>query len=167
MSREQLSEFVNTTVSSYLEGYLGGSETKQSSFLYRLEVLCSNVLLLLSHIVEELKQSDFDVADCELKIGGDIPAYTLKLPTGQNIAVCGSVDRVDVMKTDNDTFLRIIDYKTGPKTFRLSDVLFGLNLQMLLYLCSIRENGSRLFSDFQAKIYRAASVMASFDSWKK
>ena len=147
MSREQLSEFVNTTVSSYLEGYLGGSETKQSSFLYRLEVLCSNVLLLLSHIVEELKQSDFDVADCELKIGGDIPAYTLKLPTGQNIAVCGSVDRVDVMKTDNDTFLRIIDYKTGPKTFRLSDVLFGLNLQMLLYLCSIRENGSQRYGE--------------------
>ena len=103
--------------------------------------------MLLSHIIAELSQSDFDVADCELKIGQDIPAYTVQLPTGQNVAVCGSVDRVDVMHTDNGAYLRIIDYKTGGKTFRLSDILFGLNLQMLLYLCSIHANGAERYGE--------------------
>ncbi len=110
-------------------------------------MLCSNVLLLLRHLVDELSQSDFDVADCELKIGGDIPAYTVKLPSGENIAVCGSVDRVDIMRTENGDFLRIIDYKTGTKTFSLSDILYGLNLQMLLYLCSIGSEGEERYGN--------------------
>ena len=147
LSDNQLKAFIRTAVSAYLEGYLGGSDSKAQSFLYRLEVLCGNLFLLLSHIIAELSQSDFDVADCELKIGQDIPAYTVQLPTGQNVAVCGSVDRVDVMHTDNGAYLRIIDYKTGGKTFRLSDILFGLNLQMLLYLCSIHANGAERYGE--------------------
>ncbi len=147
LNRDQIFDFIRTAVESYLETYFGGSESKESSFLYRLDVLCSHLLLMLTHIIEELCQSDFDVADCELKIGGDIPAYTVSLPTGQNIAVCGSVDRVDIMRTDNDTFLRIVDYKTGAKTFKLSDILYGLNLQMLLYLCSIQKNGEERYGE--------------------
>lgn len=141
MSEETLTAFIRTTVAAYLEGYLGGSETKTQSFLYRLELLCSHLALLLRHLIEELSQSDFTVADCELNIGRDIPAYTVKLPTGEQITVCGSVDRVDVMHTDSGDYLRIIDYKTGGKTFKLSDILYGLNLQMLLYLCSIQSQG--------------------------
>ena len=142
LSSDDILTFVRQTVSAYLEGYLGGSETKEKAFLYRLEVLCSNIHLLLMHLIEEMLQSDFDVADCELKIGGDIPAYTVKLPTGQNIAVCGSIDRVDIMETGGEKYIRIVDYKTGSKTFKLSDILYGLNLQMLLYLCSIQSNGA-------------------------
>ena len=141
-------EFIRATVTDYLEGYLGGSATKEQAFLYRLEVLCHHVLLMLRHLTEELCQSDFDVADCELKIGGDIPAYTIKLPTGENIAVCGSVDRVDIMHTDGGDYLRIIDYKTGAKAFKLSDILYGLNLQMLLYLCSIKREGVQRYGEF-------------------
>ena len=148
MTDEQLMEFIRATVTDYLEGYLGGSATKEQAFLYRLEVLCHHVLLMLRHLTEELCQSDFDVADCELKIGGDIPAYTIKLPTGENIAVCGSVDRVDIMHTDGGDYLRIIDYKTGAKAFKLSDILYGLNLQMLLYLCSIKREGVQRYGEF-------------------
>ena len=147
MADEQLSEFIRGTVGSYLEGYLGGSEGKAKSFIYRLEVLCDNILLLLRHLIEELCQSDFSVADCELKIGGDIPAYTIKLPSGENIAVCGSVDRVDIMHTENGDYLRVVDYKSGGKAFKLSDILYGLNLQMLLYLCSIAQNGGERYGE--------------------
>ena len=147
MNDEQLSEFIRAEVNSYLEGYLGGSETKDKSFLYRLDVLCSNLALLLRHLIDELSQSDFDVADCELKIGGDIPAYTVKLPSGENVAVCGSVDRVDVMRTDGGSYLRIVDYKTGSKAFKLSDIIYGLNLQMLIYLCSIKDGGESRYGE--------------------
>ena len=65
----------------------------------------------MKHIMEELSQSEFFVADCELKIGEDIPSYTIVLPDGHKIAVCGSVDRVDIMQRADITYLRIIDYK--------------------------------------------------------
>ena len=141
MADEDIETFVKTTLSEYIEEYFGGKDSKTNAFLYKLFVLNQNVNLLLKHIVKELVQSDFYVSDCELKIGDEIPAYTVKLPTGQNIAVCGSIDRVDVMEKNGIKYLRVVDYKTGVKKFKLSDILYGLNLQMLLYLHSIEQNG--------------------------
>lgn len=145
MEDEQIESFVKTTLDEYIEEYFGGKESKTNAFLYKLFVLNQNVNMLLKHIIKELAQSEFYVSDCELKIGEDIPAYTVKLPTGQNIAVCGSIDRVDVMEKNGIKYLRVVDYKTGTKKFKLSDILYGLNLQMLLYLHSIEINGSKKY----------------------
>lgn len=145
MSDDDLKDFIGNVLSKYIELYFGGAESRTKAFLYNLKVLSDNVFILLKHIVSELSQSDFDVADCELKIGKDIPSYTLKLSDGHNIAICGYVDRVDVMEKDGEKFLRVIDYKTGTKKFKLSDILYGLNLQMLLYLYSIKLNGTEKY----------------------
>lgn len=145
ISDKEISLFAEKTLNEYLDTYFGGADTKQGSFLYRLEVIRENVSILLRHIIDELSQSDFEVRDCELGIGEDIPSYTIKLPTGQSIAVVGNVDRVDLMERGGEKYIRIIDYKTGTKKFKLSDILFGLNLQMLLYLYSIQLNGEARF----------------------
>ena len=147
MSDDDLKEYIGNILSEYIEQYFGGAESRTKAFLYNLKVLSDNVFILLKHIVSELSQSDFDVADCELKIGEDIHSYTVKLPDGHNIAVCGYVDRVDVMEKDGEKYLRVIDYKTGTKKFKLSDILYGLNLQMLLYLYSIKLNGSAKYGE--------------------
>ncbi len=41
--------------------------------------------------------------------------------------------------------MRVIDYKTGGKDFDLSDVWQGINVQMLLYLFAVRNNGRDRF----------------------
>ena len=38
--------------------------------------------------------------------------------------------------SDGCRYVRVIDYKTGHKSFRLPDVLLGLNMQMLVYLAA-------------------------------
>ena len=38
-----------------------------------------------------------------------------------------------------DRYVRVVDYKSGAKTFSLSDICYGLNMQMLIYLFSICE----------------------------
>ena len=160
MSDEEIENFADCTLDKYTEHYLGGKENKSSSFMYRLSALRQNVVLLLKHIVKELVQSEFYAADCELKIGSDIPAYTLKLPTGQNIAVCGSIDRVDLMESNGIKYLRVVDYKTNSKKFKLSDILYGLNLQMLLYLHSVEQNGKSRYGDIipAGVLYMPATV---------
>lgn len=145
LSDEEITNFVNSTVMQYLSDKMGGSDDKSNSFVYRLSIISNNVCLLLKHIIKELSQSDFAVADCELKIGNDIPAYTINLPNGHKISVRGSVDRVDVMEKDGVKYLRVIDYKTNQKEFKLSDILYGLNLQMLLYLYSIKNNSDEKY----------------------
>lgn len=148
MTEQEVREFTEETVKSRIESYFGGAETKTKSFLYKLSVLSENVCILLTHIIKELSQSDFEVADCELKIGTDIPSYTVKLPTGESIAICGSIDRVDVMESNGEKYIRIVDYKTGSKDFKLSDILYGLNLQMLVYLCALNSEGKEKLGSF-------------------
>ena len=142
MSDDELFEIVNTYLLEYSVSYFGEEQTKSNSFKYRLKTILDNVLYLMKHIITELSQSEFFVADCELKIGEEIPSYTITLPDGHKIAVCGSVDRVDIMQRNGVTYLRVIDYKTGTKQFKLSDILYGINLQMLLYLHSIESSDS-------------------------
>ena len=49
----------------------------------------------------------------------------------------GTVDRVDAWRDGNDTYIRVVDYKTGAKKFVSSDIAIGVNVQLLLYLFSL------------------------------
>jgi len=68
-------------------------------------------------------------------------------PGGAVVWVEGTVDRVDVMESSGRRYIRVVDYKSGGRDFRLGDVLSGLNLQMLLYLFSIEKNGVGALAD--------------------
>ena len=64
------------------------------------------------------------------------------------------------MEKDGEKYLRVIDYKTGTKKFKLSDILYGLNLQMLLYLYSIKLNGAEKYGEITPAgiLYMPATV---------
>lgn len=144
---EQIRADIDKVYLDYANENLGGLEDKTRRFLNLFERMKENSFNLITHMIKELSQSDFAPVDFELKIGGDIPAYTLVLPTGHNIYVCGSVDRVDLMEKDGKQYIRVIDYKTGGKEFSLCDVLYGLNLQMLIYLHTIESNGRERYGN--------------------
>ena len=49
------------------------------------------------------------------------------------------------MYEENGTkYIRVVDYKSGTKNFVYSDVLYGLNLQMFIYLFTICNSGTKL-----------------------
>ncbi len=107
--------------------------------------------LLIRHIAEEFSQSDFTPRFFELKIGGkdenDPSPFVFCSEDGSELSIYGSVDRVDSYAVDGRVYLRVIDYKTGSKTFRLRDVRRGLNLQMLLYLFALWKNRNPAFAE--------------------
>ena len=101
MKKINSKKIVCAYLAEYAVKYFGEEQLESNSFTYRLKTILDNVMYLMKHIMEELSQSEFFVADCELKIGEDIPSYTIVLPDGHKIAVCGSVDRVDIMEDQN------------------------------------------------------------------
>lgn len=127
-----------------------GSENLPASLSYMLD----NISTLLAHVLlrigGELSQSKFSPLACELKIGydeGDVPPFEIALDEGRQISVTGIVDRADIFKADGRTYVRIVDYKTGQKSFKLSDVLYGLNMQMLVYLFTLCRNGGDMLGE--------------------
>lgn len=57
----------------------------------------------------------------------------------------GVIDKIMYREKDGRTYVALVDYKTGSKEMKLSYVPFGLELQLLIYLCFIKE--SKLFKD--------------------
>lgn len=145
MSRNERKEAVNNVTSDYVNQYMGGYEFLNGRIRYSIERCKNTICEILERFAYELTSSKFETRDVELSIDpdGDIAAYTVELSDGGRAVLGGKVDRVDTMHSEDGekTYLRVIDYKTGGKDFKLSDIISGVNMQMLLYLVCIFENG--------------------------
>jgi ATP-dependent helicase/nuclease subunit B len=143
LSPDMLKSNVHSLLMDYVETTMGGMAEKPHTFLYQLERIETLLVSLLHHMAQELKDSGFETAACELKIGfdGQVPPLTVALPDGGTLSVMGVVDRLDVYEKDGITYFRVVDYKTGTKDFRLDDIYYGIGLQMLLYMYAVEKNG--------------------------
>ncbi|HEX2986030.1 MAG TPA: PD-(D/E)XK nuclease family protein [Caproiciproducens sp.] len=140
-------EIVNL-LNYYVEARLGGSKSKTPRFLYLFSRVADSAGVIAVHIAQELSQSEFKPVDFELPIGsGGIPPLKITLPDGDTVEIDGKIDRVDLMTRENIQYIRVIDYKTGHKEFRLSDLIYGMNMQMLIYLAALSENGGNRYGD--------------------
>ena len=51
------------------------------------------------------------------------------------------------MKVENNTYLRIVDYKSSDKNLKLSDIKAGISLQLMTYMCAMLENKEKLAAE--------------------
>ena len=148
LSDEEIIGSVDNIMARFAEENFGGLEGREASFVSLYNRLKENVVILIKYVIYQLSYSDFVPADFELSIGdsGSVPAYTVDLKNGGSVSVRGFIDRVDLCpKADGEYYFRVIDYKTGPKTFTLSEILYGVNMQMLIYLKALAENGEAYY----------------------
>ncbi|MBQ6570689.1 MAG: PD-(D/E)XK nuclease family protein, partial [Clostridia bacterium] len=150
LSSEELTQVIRTLIADYIEREMGGTLDKTPRFMYLFEKLADTAYLLVKKMGEEFAQSDFETAAYELSISpnGKVKPLTIRTKSGIELSVIGSVDRVDVMTGENGNYFRVVDYKTSKKMFGLSDILYGLNMQMLIYLIAIWKNGGEIFPGY-------------------
>ncbi len=161
LSEEEVGRIIKNIIFDYVNEMLGGFENKSSGFLRTILLLVDNATKIALQLIDEFSHSKFVPVDFELSINNDgaLAPYTIDLGDNECVKIVGSVDRVDAYKTDENTFIRIIDYKTGGKDFKLDEVFAGINMQMLIYLFAIWQNGGQLYENvmpagilyFQAK----------------
>lgn len=58
--------------------------------------------------------------------------FTLK--SGLDVVVTGQIDRIDMLRQDDRTYVVVIDYKSGRKQLDISQIFMGLELQLLTYM---------------------------------
>ncbi|MFD1735243.1 helicase-exonuclease AddAB subunit AddB [Bacillus salitolerans] len=98
---------------------------------------------------EHAKASGFTPVGLELGFGrnGQLPSLRFNLKNDVNMELIGRIDRVDAAKGRNGTYLRIVDYKSSQKSMNLSEVYYGLSLQMLTYLDIVLSNAKAWIGD--------------------
>jgi len=102
--------------------------------------------MIVTELWQELQDSAFSPESFELSFGKDKQMPAIEIPNkGMHASLSGYVDRVDLLKSDSASFVRVVDYKTGKKDFDYCDIFNGIGLQMLLYLFALEESGKDLF----------------------
>jgi len=139
LSDEQIKEKTDFYLDEYLSRVMGGEEEKSQKFLYfyrKLRFTLHNIFIALR---DEFSQTEFKITGLEevIRDGGEIMPISIPVDDKSGILVTGKIDRVDMCSIEDSNFVRIIDYKSGSKTFDVSQMAMGLNLQMLLYLFAI------------------------------
>ncbi|MBQ5319155.1 MAG: PD-(D/E)XK nuclease family protein [Oscillospiraceae bacterium] len=145
LSREQLSKQVKFHLDNYYNSSaVGGDYGKTRRFKAAYKSLADTLTDILVRLSDEFRQSSFVPCEYEYKIGRDGKGKALKLVTENGITVYfeGTVDRVDMYENDGKMYIRVVDYKSGIKEFRFEDLLYGINMQMLLYLFALTDENN-------------------------
>ena len=146
VSDEELTEIADTYIERYIHDELNDFQEKSRRFLYLFRRLRDHVRRVVLDMAAELRRSDFEPLDFELDFSkaSDIPPVELG-ELGGSLSLSGVADRVDGWLHGGKLYLRVVDYKTGRKEFSLSDVWYGRNLQMLLYLFTLADGGGERY----------------------
>ena len=148
VDRETLHALTREHIDEYVRQELCNFQNRNARFRYLFARLREAAYAVIDQAAEELRCSDFVPLAFELSFGdgpeADLPAVVVSEPDGQ-LRIGGKVDRVDGWLKDGKLYLRVVDYKSGRKSFDLSAVRMGLDVQMLLYLFALQKTGRARF----------------------
>lgn len=87
-------------------------------------------------LIQHIQMGDFVPAGYEVGFGihETLPPIVIALGDGGSLILNGKIDRVDLLDAEGTRYVKIIDYKSGSKTFSFQDIYYGLQLQLLIYL---------------------------------
>lgn len=141
---EICNEITEKTVEKQAPEFLSGMLLSSPRYRYALSKASKLISKNLYYIARQFSHSMFRPSGYEISFGsgGESP-IELVSDRGETIRLTGKVDRCDVLERDGVKYLRIIDYKTGEKELKLSDVYNGLNLQLLTYLDALCEEDKK------------------------
>jgi len=141
LDRQTCDQLVDKATDETLSNYSQGIFESSSRYKYmctRLKRISRRAAWTLT---THLQKGCFDFLGHEMTFGNqeycDFPAIVVELPDGDKVYMEGRIDRVDILDEDDAIFVKIIDYKSGDRNLKLSDVYYGLNLQLIIYLAAI------------------------------
>jgi len=135
-------------VSEIIDDMLAKMRGSSLSSSKRIVVLANRLKRVVARavwlIAEHIRRSSFNPVDYEAGFGDNekYPPIVIELDNGEKVSLYGRIDRIDAMDTPDGRYLRIIDYKSGTKDFKLDNVFYGLQIQLITYLDAIWEHMS-------------------------
>lgn len=136
VTTEECNELAQEAVGEIAGRIAGGLFMSSARYSYLTGRLKKLLAKNLYYISTHFKRGLFEPFGYELVFSekGELPPVTLHTDEGKKIVLNGKVDRADTYKTPDGSFIRIVDYKSGPKDLVFDDMYYGLNIQLVTYL---------------------------------
>ena len=126
VDNQSVERLVKKHISAYERDRLYSFAEKSDRFIYLFKRCERDMMTICLNMAEELRSSKFEPVAFEFDFSG--------LTDGK---ARGRVDRIDAWDCGNGIFIRIADYKTGSKSFRLDDIWYGMSMQLIMYLFAL------------------------------
>lgn len=140
ISLDDLLKLAEKYSGEYAKERFGDLDTERARYLFNRN--SQELIMIIRELWEEMQVSDFVPVGFEVSFGDDQELPAIDLPGKKMDAkLSGFVDRVDLWEGPQKSYFRVVDYKTGKKSFDYCDVFNGYGLQMLLYLFALEEKG--------------------------
>lgn len=139
----QMAKLAMTFLAPKIQHEILLSSKRMEYIQYKLLQIITRATTVLN---EQAKSSAFRPIGLEVDFGlkGDIPPLKIPLQSDSELLLQGRIDRIDAAEQDDRTFLRIIDYKSSSHDLALTEVYYGLALQMLTYLDIVVTNAQKM-----------------------
>ncbi len=141
LSDQAIASMVKQVSGDYIASLFPNKEDQAARVLHLFSRLESAATRILLELREEAAHSAFtprffEYSPDEREKSAPSP-LSFPLPGGGSVSLHGKIDRVDLYREENRVYIRVVDYKTGKKTFSLDKIADGEDLQLLLYLFTL------------------------------
>lgn len=146
LTKERCSEIVNELVNNKLKNETNSILNSNKKYQYFSERFKKTITKSVTVISEQMRKGEFDIFKSEFDFGDfkDSDPIKLELPSKETVYLKGRVDRIDKVDLNGETYIRIVDYKSGSKNFDLNELYYGLQIQLLVYLDAILKNSDQI-----------------------
>ncbi len=102
--------------------------------MFFLSKLKNDLLLIIETIENQIKYTQFDKFMYEKEI-------KIKVNEELNITFKGFIDKIMYKELNNQTIVAIVDYKTGNPNLTLNNSVYGIDMQLPIYIYLIKNSG--------------------------
>ena len=146
VSLEKTVELALQYSAEYIEENFGQLDSARMQYLFGRNV--EELRFLIEELWNELSVSEFAPSLFEVGFGDGEQMPAVKIDGACIPAkMRGFVDRVDQWNDGHNNYFRVVDYKSGKKSFDYCDVFNGMGLQMLLYMYALEQNGEGIMGE--------------------
>lgn len=131
---DQIQEIVNKIIEEKLSLSKNYIFTSTPKFVVLTNRLKKVILQSIKYIIEQIKNSDFEIAGNEIEFKRQI----------DNVEITGKIDRIDTAQNEQGKYIRIIDYKSSNKSINLNELEAGTQIQLLTYLDTAVEQTNKM-----------------------
>ena len=140
LDEKDLEKIVNESFEKAIENSLDRDRAEDNKNKFILSNIYESTQKSSKKIIDQIKSGDFQIDGVEEKYGRGEKYPQVYVDKKSYLE--GRIDRIDRFKN----YVRIIDYKTGAKEIRIANVLNGFELQLFVYMLSIKEKKSENLS---------------------